>query len=121
MTGREIIRKVQDTEGSSYGNERLLDWLNELEGQIWEQIVLTHADAPAEPFTGHESPEEEMLVPWPWAGELYENYLKAKIAYENAETERYNQCAAMYGSVLQEYRNWYNRKHRPLGHGSLRI
>ena len=121
MKAADIINSIRETEPNSWSNQRLLTWLSELDGQLWVEVIQTHEGAPEEPFTGHSSAESELLVPWPYGQSLYENYLKAKIAYENAETERYNQCAAMYGSVLQEYRNWYNRKHRPLGHGSLRI
>ena len=121
MKAADIIKSVNETDPSAYSNQRLLEWLSELDGQIWAEVIQTHEGAPEEAFTGHSSENSEMLAPWPYGKSLYENYLKARIAEENAETERYNQCAALYGTALQEYRNWYNRTHRPLGRGSIRI
>jgi hypothetical protein len=121
MKAVEIIKSVQETEPSSYTSQRMLDWLSELDGQIWEAVILTHEGAPEDAFTGHKSLESELLAPWPYGMSLYENYLKAKIAAENAETERYNQCATLYAAALRDYRNWYNRSHRPKGARTLRI
>lgn len=121
MKAVEIIKSVQELEPSSYSSQRMLDWLSELDGQIWEELILTHEGAPEQPFTGHESLESELLAPWPYGKSLYEAYLLAQIAMHNAETERYNQCAAMYAAALREYRNWYNRTHRPLGAKSILI
>ena len=121
MKASEIINSVKELAPSSYTDRRMLDWLSELDGQIWEEVILTHEGAPETAFTGHESPESELLAAWPYAKSMYENYLKAKIAAEYAETERYNQCAALYAAALRDFRNWYNRKHRPLGSRCMRI
>lgn len=121
MKAAEIIKSVKELEHSDYEDQRMLQWLSELDGQIWEEVIKTHEGAPETAFTGHQSPDSELLAAWPYAQSMYENYLKAKIAAENAETERYNQCAALYAAALGDFRNWYNRKHRPKGFGCMRI
>lgn len=65
-------------------------------------------------FTGY-SPDDlsvKLLVPFPY-DELYVAYLKAKIDEENGETARYNNSAATFNGMLQDFQKAYHRDHMP--------
>ena len=62
------------------------------------------------------SPEEAfadteivLLVPEPWARDVYVNYLLSRVAQANAEAERYNLYASFFNIAYGEYAAWYNR------------
>ena len=123
MTAGEIITKVDALEPNQYTLPQKLEWLSDLDGRVWLEIILTHErdeDDQREDFTGHTADTDELLIPWPYGREIYENYLQAKIAEENGETDRYNQQAILYNAAWQAYANAYNRSHRPAGRRTLR-
>jgi hypothetical protein len=67
-------------------------------------------------FTGYNEdtdPQTELLVPAPW-DELYIHWLEAQIDYHNGEYTKYNNSAARYNELLQEYASHYTREHKPL-------
>ena len=50
-----------------------------------------------------------LLVPEPWARDVYVNYLLSRVAQADAEAERYNLYASLFNSAYGEYAAWYNR------------
>ena len=62
-----------------------------------------------------------LLVPDPYAEEVYVRYLQSMIDLENAEISKYNQSAAMYNAAYQVFAAWYNRTHLPVSAGPLQI
>ena len=60
-------------------------------------------------------------------GDIYVNYLAAKIDYKNEETERYNNSVAAYEASFQAFASYYRRNHMPkekstsLGGGKMRL
>lgn len=124
MTAEEIIERVNELEPSEYSETQLLEWLSDLDGRVWQEVILTHERDEGderESFTGHSADSEELLIPWPYGREIYEKYLLAKIAEENGETDRYNQQAILYNNAWQQWTNIYNRTHRPLGRRTLLV
>ena len=55
-----------------------------------------------------------LLVPEPYAMDVYNYFLQSQIDKENMETAKYNQSAALYNSAYQSFTNYYNRTHRPI-------
>jgi len=53
--------------------------------------------------------EITLLVPEPWARDVYVNYLLSRVAQADAEAERYNLYASFFNSAYGEYAAWYNR------------
>ena len=53
--------------------------------------------------------EITLLVPEPWARDVYVNYLLSRVAQADAEAERYNLYAAFFNMAYGEYAAWYNR------------
>ena len=88
-------------------------------------MLLTHAGTVPE-FTGYPgdmSQEDReaavLLAPAPYDS-MYLYCLESHIDYENGETARYNNSNAMFRTVFDAYRNWYNRTHKPLS-GTVRF
>lgn len=115
MTAGEAIRRVDELEPNQFSDAQKLRWLSNLDGQIYEELVKTHADPIREQFEEYVNLDDELLVPFPYAEGLYNWYLQAMIAAENSETESYEQLRQLYNSALQQFSDWYNRRHRPLG------
>ena len=118
MKARELIERVRRLEESSYSDEQMLEWLSDLDGRVWNELMETHEGAPEESFEGHTTGESELLIPWPYGREIYEAAMLAKIAEHNGETERYNQQAALFNARYAAYENQYNRTHLPAGYGA---
>ena len=57
--------------------------------------------------------DTELIVPDIY-GELYESYLKMKIALEHAEEELYAMEQTNYNNFYITYQAFYNRNHMPL-------
>ena len=118
MTIAEVIAQVDELEPNQYSEEAKLRWLNELDAQIYREVIETHDDPICESFEPYESTEQELLVPFPWDGELYRWSLITQIRLHNAESMRYNQAVTAFGAAYQSFADWYNRTHRPKAEGS---
>lgn len=115
MTIGEVISRVDELSPSQYSNEQKLRWLTNLDGKIYEEIVKTHRDPIRETFTAYTGTQAELLVPFPYAEDLYVFYLQAMIALQNAEDGKYEQMRVVYNEALEAFENWYNRTHEPQG------
>lgn len=117
MTVREAIEKANHFCPNQYTDEDKIAWLSNLDGQIFIEIISRHHCADRRSFDGYDaqSADDELIVPAPYADDVYINYLMMQICKANAEYDKYNQLAAQYNSAMMAYRNWYNREHMPLG------
>lgn len=111
MTAESIIGRTDSLMPNQYTEEQKLEWLSELDGQVFETIIKTHEDAPVTEFHGHSGISDELLIPYPYGGEIYQNYLFAKICEANAELGKYNQFAESFDAAMSGYSDWYNRNH----------
>ena len=116
MKAMDIIDRVDMLEPNQYSPEQKLHWLHSLDGKLYEELVRPRGgenEAP-EPYV---SGQEQLLIPAPYAEDIYYNYLQAMIAAENSETQRYNRRMTMFNSMLREFINWYNRINPPVSCG----
>lgn len=136
MNIQECINRVDSVKPNQYSIEDKVRWLSYLDGSIQKevfdryeqppeeketQIIIIYGEGTTEEpeketteFTGY-SPDrmtDELLVPFPY-DELYVAYLKAKIDEENGETARYNNSAATFNGMLQDFQKAYHRDHMP--------
>ena len=102
MTVGKLIETVTVLVGQQYDLEMMVGWLNEIEGQVLDQVVNRSQgyDIEFKPFTD-EDMERELTVPDRFQ-DVYINYLRAKVDIANQETERYNNDAAMFDAA------WWN-------------
>lgn len=137
MNIQECINRVDSVKPNQYSIEDKVRWLSYLDGSIRKEIFDRYEQPPEEKetqiviiygstttteetteepteFTGY-SPDrltDELLAPFPY-DELYVAYLKAKIDEENGETARYNNSAATFNGMMQDFQKAYHREHMP--------
>jgi hypothetical protein len=129
----EAITEANELGPNPYGNDLKLRWLRDLDGRIRRELM-ERREAPktgeyedgfsvseSETFgsggsASQTSPDEAfadteavLLVPEPWARDVYVNYLLSRVAQADAEAERYNLYAAFFNMAYGEYAAWYNR------------
>jgi len=114
MTVINIINKVDSLEPNQYTKSNKLAWLNRLDGQIFQELILTHVHEPDASFTPYTEDSDVLLVPFPYDEDVYLNYLKAMIAENNHEIAKYNASMMLYNSAYQRYAGWYNRNVLPV-------
>lgn len=93
-----------------------IKWLSKLDGMIFVEVFKTHEGSSVESFTGYDSSDEdkELLVPYPYAEDVYGFFLCAQIDNENGEMAKYNQSITQYNNAYKLFIDWYNRTHMPL-------
>ena len=116
MTISDILTNIDAIEPNQYTQAQKLAWINQLDGQIFDELVLTHVhddDAEWEKYT-EDDLTVEPLVPEPYCQEVYEYYLKSQIAAANHETVKYNTAMVLFNAAYSRYCALYNRNNLPL-------
>ena len=125
MTADEAIFKVDVVRPNQYTTQQKLDWLNDLDGKVFNEVILTHKVRPSSPeeepaeqtYTEHTSGSDELLIPSPYAGDVYMFYLISQIDLYNGEVSRYNQSITLFNTAYTAYQDWYNRGNLPISKG----
>ena len=113
----EAINQVDVLKPNNYTQSDKINWLNTLDGIIYDTIILTHEDSDDVIFDGYNddtSLDTELLAKAPY-DEMYISWLESKIDYTNGEYGKYNNSITRYNDVFTLFENYYNRKHMPLG------
>ncbi len=114
MTGSEAIALGDGFEPNYYTQAQKIAWLNSLDGQIFNEIILTHEHAEGAEYTPLSLGTDELLVPFPYTN-IYNYWLQAMIALENGETQKYLVNKDLFNAAYENYVHWYNRNHQPIG------
>ena len=111
----EVISTVDRLCANKIDSTTKINWLRRLDRQIKEEVLDTHVKPKdyTEPDFESYGMDTELIVPDIY-GELYESYLKMKIALEHAEEERYAMEQTNYNNFYITYQAFYNRNHMPL-------
>ena len=140
MNIQECINRVDSVKPNQYSIDDKVRWLSYLDASIKKEIIERYEEPPQEKetkiiitevdgttegtteetteetteFTGYspDNLDEMLVVPFPY-DELYVAYLKAKIDEENGETAKYNNSAATFNGMLQDFHKAYHRDHMP--------
>lgn len=124
MTIAEAVERTDAMRPNQYTLPDKIKWLDGLDGQIWHEVVETHEGAEGRQFAGY-SPDTdtgtELLVPEPYALDVYVPYLQARMDRENGEIIKWNQSVTLYNAGYAAFRNWYNRTHLPRSGGGFRF
>ena len=115
----DAIYLVDKLKPNQYSTDLKIGWLSKLDGQIFEEVFKTHEGCPMEAFNGYdgEDVERELLVPYPFAEDIYNYFLQAQIDRENGEITKYNQSVTLYNNAYHTFQAWYNRTHRSVRAG----
>lgn len=118
MTIQDAIDQVEHLWPSDYDSGDFIIWLNRVENQIYNEIILTHegGEAIERPAFDEDTDFEEttLLAPAPY-DELYLYYLEYQIDYNNIEPDKAGNSMAMFSAAYQAFADWYNRTHAPKG------
>ena len=122
MTIREAISRTDELCPNQYETNIKVGWLSRLDGIIYNEVISTHEGNTREGFDGYRESDfdAELLVGFPYGGDIYNYYLQAMISKENGETNRYNDNIVMYNNAYQTFADWYNRTKRPVQRGNWR-
>lgn len=107
MTIQALIAKVAEEKPNSFGNERLINFINEVEADVTHQI---HHD-PVE-YTVDDM-ETELIAPSPY-DRLYVSYVKAMIDYANEEYASYQNNQMQHVQDFRDYLDWVVRTNQDL-------
>lgn len=115
MTIGEVIGEVDKLMPNIIDNETKIAWLTRLDRQIQDEIIDTHEkpEGYKEPDFEQYGMETELIVDELHV-DLYIAYLKMRISLAQVESERYAMESTNYNNMYITFRDYYNRKHRPM-------
>ena len=111
MTVQEaIIKANKDNSGISEAD--FISWLSDLDGQIYNDVLSGHEGAVA-PDPVYDT-NTALLVPAPYANDIYVEYLRARIYLSLQEAVKYNNCLMAHKEALSSFAAHYLRTHKPI-------
>jgi hypothetical protein len=114
VTIGELISYFDEQVPNEHTQEAKIRWLNEIETQIYRDIILTHEGADDYSFDGYDNstdPETQLIVDAEYS-EMYRYWLEKSVHYADREIEAYNNALAMYQAYYDSFLAAYNRRHR---------
>ena len=116
MTIREAIDTADRLKPNQYDYDTKVQWLSNLDGMIFREVIKTHDQQPVEMFHGYEKADSDtpLLIPFPYDDDVYVSYLHSQIDKANGETAKYNASATQFNAAYIRFQDWYGRTHRCL-------
>ncbi len=113
MRLNDLLEKITVLRGQQYGTDMIMGWVNEIEGQVIDEIInqAEGFDIEFKPLDYQIDSEKQLSIPDRFQ-DVYINYLLSKIDFHNEETERYNNDVIMYNSAYDAFSAWFRRLHR---------
>ena len=87
----------------------LLDWLNQVEGQILHEIFLL-ALSEITPYSA--TPTEALAAPYPYDG-IYLLWMEAQVDFANGEYNKYQNTMQVFNSFFSEFMRWFALNYHP--------
>ena len=127
MKLQQAIDRVDEMRPNMQSRALKLDWLSELDGLIWKEIIIRHFMTADEilryaqnddgtfivPAYDEDTDEgTELLVPFPYDN-LYLYWLMAKIDEQTLEQDKYNSDRAMFNASYESFSDYWTRNHMP--------
>lgn len=117
MTIQEALAEIDDLKVNTYGTHQKIQWLSDLDGMIWREIILAHEGVrPGIMFKGYdqETPlDTELLAPFPYT-DIYKHWLSAQIDDNNRDTNEYAKSMVRYNAAWQTLGDYWTRTHMPI-------
>ena len=121
MTIAEAIASCDAQQPNSYSAAEKRRWLSELDGQLYDEVFLTHADPPSfTPYTDATPQTTQLLLPHPH-DRLYPLYLAMQLDRCNGEITRYNNDAQLFNNAYLTFQSHWTRTHTPTPAQPLRF
>lgn len=127
----DILARTDEIKPNQFDDNTKISWLSELDGRIFNTVIMTHVHDlvketvideetgeetvnEVEPvFNAYKSEDEELILDDVYA-DVYRHWLYAMMDYANGETERYKNSMLMFNAKYQEFANYYNSTHLPI-------
>lgn len=106
MTINKLLNKIRDEKPNSFGNERLIAFINEIETEVADQLRIAPEDVPV--YTTSTDGDTELLATAPY-DRLYVSYVKAMIDYANEEYDSYANNQAQHVQDFRDFVDWVVR------------
>ena len=117
MTIQEALDKTDELKPNMMSRPMKINFLQELDQQIYEEILLTHKHEPAEEvlpeYSDDSDPGTVLLVPDRYA-KVYVYWLMCQIDWQQREMDMYNNDRAHYEAAYAEMQDWWNRTRMPV-------
>lgn len=116
MTVGEVLHKVDTLKPNRFDRPTKMEWLGQIEGQIFEEIVLTHEHPHCMKrniINKDTDPDTVLIAPFPY-DEVYTLWLQCQIDLGNMEITKYNNDRTLFNNALMTLRDYWNRKYMPL-------
>lgn len=122
MKIKTAIDRVYAVRPDSFTPDEKVEWLNHLDGQIYQEVILTHENPQNISFSKYDASdlEKELLIPFPY-DKIYTSYLKMMIEEAYGETEAYNNALYLYNENKKDFLSYWNRTYRPLPAGRKKV
>lgn len=116
MTISEAIEICDRLVPNAYTETDKVRWLMSLDQLIYKDVITTHEGAAdvTEPVYTAGDMTRELIVPEPYAEDVYVNYLQAKVAQNNGEDAKYNKAITFYNDAYTIYARAYNESHKAI-------
>lgn len=114
MTILEAINTVDKLKPNQYDEDTKIDWLDQLDRHIYNDLILTH-EMEAPEFEGYDTNTDvntELLAPQAYR-EVYRWWLEMQIDKANSELTKYNNDTVLYNSAYHDLASYYNRTYMP--------
>ena len=110
----KIIELVNELKPNAYTEERLTEWITELENYAIEGVFnraegVNHKHVQ---YDYEKDRETELMIPTPYE-EVYLHYLSSKIDYWDREMDAYNNSASMYNAAYNDFAAYMRRTYKP--------
>lgn len=111
MTIENVISKVNALKVNAFTAAQKADWLIELEGKIYIEVLGSPEDTDY-PKSYPTDKDMTMLVVAPYDS-LYVLYVCSMIDFYNQEINNYNNSATLFNKAYDDYRAYKRRSSRP--------
>lgn len=111
MTISELFAYVDEIKPNAFSEEHKIIWLNELEARIQKEVLLRWRGEWAQ-YRWPEDRDVEPLLEAP-DDAMYRHWLEAQIDYANGEYDKYQNTAAMFNQVWDEFAAHFATRYRP--------
>lgn len=115
-----VLALVDAIKPNTYDENIKIQWLSDLDGKIFNEVILTHERdkdeegniiGPSE-VPVYETTNDELIVSEPYA-DIYRNYLFAMIDFSNGESDKYTNSMIIFNNSYKSFTDYYNRTHLP--------
>ena len=103
MTINTLLEKIKDEKPNSFGDERLIAFINEIEVEVAEQLKMDNI-----PVYTTDDMATALIAPAPY-DKLYVSYVKAMIDYANEEYASYENNQMQHVQDFRDFVDWIVR------------